>query len=70
MTINYLGKRPEGNREKKISEALLQEKINFQRHSPGKNKFSEALSRKKLILRGSPQWKKIFEHPSAVKNKF
>ena len=45
-TINDLGRGPE-EIEKKNSEALLQGKINFEGHSPGKDKFCEAPCRKK-----------------------
>ena len=52
-----------GNREKN-SEALLQEKINFERHSPEKNILWEVLSRKKIFERpcflyGRGSWEKI-----------
>ncbi len=51
-----------GNREKKISEALLQEK-NFRRASSRKKKFGKAFSRKKNFkrpLRGKENCKKAF----------
>ena len=63
-TINDLGGGPEEIEQKKISEALLQEKINlqrpspgkinFKRPSPGKNQYQEAFSRKKLFSKGIP----------------
>ncbi len=37
-----------GNREKKIFEALLHEKINLTRPFPGKNKSQKAFLRKKI----------------------
>ena len=46
-TINDLGDGPEESEKKRISEALLQEKINLKRPSPGKNKSQKALLRKK-----------------------
>ncbi len=46
-TINDLGGAG-GNREKKISEAILQEKINLKRPSLGKNKSQKAFPKKKF----------------------
>ncbi len=46
MTINDLGG-PEEIEEKKISEALLQEKVNLKRPSPGKNKSHKAFPKLK-----------------------
>ncbi len=45
-TINNLGMGLE-EIEKKNSEALLQEKINFKRPSPGKSNFQKAVPQKK-----------------------
>ncbi len=46
-TINDLGGGPEEIEKKKILEALLQEKINLERPSPGKNKYQKAFPKKK-----------------------
>ncbi len=45
-TINDLGVEPEEIEEKKFSEALVQEKINFERNSPEKKIYGRG-SRKK-----------------------
>ncbi len=68
-TINDLGG---GLRKlkKKNWEALLQEKINFERHSQEKNKFWAALHRKKEILRGLAKEKSIIRKGFPGKNKF
>ena len=52
MTINGLGAGPE-EIKKKNSEALLQEKRNFERHSPGKKEILRGTFRGKTELYGT-----------------
>ncbi len=59
-TINDLGAGPEE----------IEKKKKFGDLSPGKNKFLEALSRKKKILRGLAEEKINFERPRRGKKKF